>query len=106
LLASVHFVCATFLMNILGLYNLHFIFNFAKAAAGTNVHYTAHVNFALFAAILILHGAIKSFRSHLVSLFNGISVWWHVVGVAVIVAILIFGPSHHASIGYVFGHTI
>ena len=104
--ASVDYVCASFLMNLLGLYNVHFIFNFTKAAAATDVHYTAHVNFALFGAIIILHGLINAFRSHLVSLFNGISVWWHVVGVAAIVVILIAGPSHHASLGYVFGHTI
>ncbi len=104
--ASVDYVCAAFLMNLLGLYNLHFIFNFGKAAAATDVHYTAHVIFALFAVILILHGTINAFRSHLVSLFNAVSVWWHVIGVAVIVVILIAVPAHHASIGYVFGHTI
>jgi amino acid transporter len=104
--ASVDFVCATFLMNILGLYNLHFIFNFAKAAAGTNVHYSAHVNFALFALILLIHGLLNVFSSHLVSLFNTISVWWHVIGVAVIVVILVLVPSHHASFSYVFGHRI
>src|ERR1022692_1718113 len=71
--ASVDFVCATFLMNLLGLYNVHFIFNFAKAAAGTNVHYSAHVNFALFAVILLLHGTVNVFRSHLVSVFNTVS---------------------------------
>src|ERR1700689_2643977 len=38
--ASVDYVCATFLMNLLGIYNVHFVFNFAKAAAGTNVHYS------------------------------------------------------------------
>ncbi len=53
--ASVDFVLAAFLMNLLGLYNLHFMFNFAKAAAASNVHYTAHVQFALFTVILILH---------------------------------------------------
>src|ERR1039457_1247231 len=104
--ASVDFVCATFLMNLLGLYNVHFIFNFAKAAAGTDVHYSAHVNFALFAAILLLHGLINVFSSHLVSMFNSISVWWHVLGVAVIVVILIAVPAHHASFSYVFGHRI
>src|ERR1039457_3928119 len=104
--ASVDYVCAAFLMNLLGLYNLHFIFDFTKAAAGTNVHYTAHVIFALFAAILILHGLINVFSSHLVSVFNGISVWWHVLGVAVIVVILIAVPAHHASFSYVFGHRI
>jgi amino acid transporter len=104
--ASVVFVSATFLMNLLGLYNVHFIFNFTKAAAGTDLHYTAHVNFALFLIILAVHGLINVFSSHLVSLFNNISVWWHVIGVAVIVVILIAVPAHHASFSYVFGHRI
>jgi amino acid transporter len=104
--ASVDYVCAAFLTNLLGLYNLHFIFNFSKAAAASNVHYTAHVIFAVFVVILIAHGLINVFSSHLVSLFTNISVWWHVLGVAVIVAILILGPTHHASLSYVFGHTI
>ncbi|HEX4564623.1 MAG TPA: amino acid permease, partial [Solirubrobacteraceae bacterium] len=72
--ASVIYVCATFLMNLLGLYDVHFIFNFAKAAAATNVHYTAHVNFALFAFIAIVSGLINVFRSHIVSLLYNISV--------------------------------
>ena len=104
--ASVVYVSAAFLMNLLGLYNAHIVFDFAKAAAGTDVHYTAHTIFALFAVILILHGLINAFRSHLVSLFTEVSVWWHVIGVAVIVVILALGPAHHASVGYVFGHTI
>jgi len=102
--ASVVYVSATFLMNLLGLYEVHFIFNWAKAAAGTNVHYTAHVNFALFAFILLIAGLINVFRSHLVSVFYNVSVWWNIVGVAVIVVILIAVPSHHASFSYVFGH--
>jgi amino acid transporter len=104
--ASVDYVCATFLMNLLGLYNVHFIFNFTKAAEFSNVHYSAHVNFALFAVILILHGLINVFSSHLVSIFNRISVGWHVIGVAAIVVILIAVPAHHASLSYVFGHRI
>ncbi|HTA35713.1 MAG TPA: amino acid permease [Solirubrobacteraceae bacterium] len=102
--ASVDYVCATFLMNLLGLYNVHFVFNFTKAASFSDVHYSAHVNFALFAVILIIHGLINVFSSHLVSIFNGVSVWWHVIGVAAIVVILIAVPSHHASLSYVFGH--
>src|ERR1700732_4310397 len=107
--ASVDYVCAIFLTNLLGLYNLHFIFSFPKAAgltASANVHYSAHVNFALFAAILLLHGMINVFSSHLVSLFNAISVWWHAIGVAVIVLILPFAPSHQASLSYMCGHRI
>jgi amino acid transporter len=102
--ASVVYVSATFLMFLLGLYNVHFIFNFAKAAAFSDVHYSAHVNFALFGIIIIIHGLINVFSSHLVSLFNNVSVWWHVIGVTVIVVILIAVPSHHASLSYVFGH--
>jgi amino acid transporter len=104
--ASVDFVCSEFLIYLLGLFNVNFIFNFSKAAANTDVHYTAHVQYAVFAIILIAGGLINVFSSHLVSIFNGISVWWHVIGVGVIVLILIFVPSHHASLSYVFGHRI
>src|ERR1700724_822209 len=72
--ASVDYVCATFLMNLLGLYNAHIIFNFSKAAAATDVHYSAHVNFAVFGAILLLGLLINVFRSHLVAVVNNISV--------------------------------
>jgi amino acid transporter len=98
--ASVDYAAAGFTQYLLSLYNLHFIFNFAS----TNVHYNAHVIFAIFAVLLIIHGCINVFSSHLVSLFNGISVWWHVIGVAVIAIILFAVPSHHASVSYVFGH--
>jgi amino acid transporter len=100
--ASVDYVCEVFLTTLLGLYTLHFVFNFGSA----NAHYIAHVEFAMFVLILVVHGLINVFSSHLVSLFTNISVWWHVLGVAVIVVILIAGPSHHASLSYVFGHTI
>jgi amino acid transporter len=98
--ASVDYAAASFLQYLLGLYNVDFVFNFASS----NLHYDAHVVFALFALILLIHGLINVFSSHLVSLFNGVSVWWHVAGVAVIVVVLIAVPSHHSSFSYVFGH--
>jgi amino acid transporter len=107
--ASVDYVCAAFLTYLLGLYELHAIFNFPKAAGFTgsaNVHYTAHVTFAVFGLIVILHGLINVFSSQLVSRFTRISVWWHVIGVAAIVVLLFAVPSHHASFSYVFGHRI
>ena len=61
-----------------------------------------HVVFALFALILLVHGLINIFSGHLVSIFNGVSVWWHVIGVAIIIVLLIAVPSHHASFSYVF----
>jgi len=33
-------------------------------------------------------------------------VFWHVVGVAVIIAILVFAPDRHQDVRFVFGHTI
>src|SRR5271156_4677749 len=95
---------ATFLINLLGLYEVHFIFNFVKAAAGTSVHYSAHVNFAMFVFIAIIAGLVNVFRSHLVSVLYSFSVWWNIVGVLAIVVILIAVPPHHASLSYVFGH--
>jgi amino acid transporter len=36
-------------------------------------------------------------------MFNNISVGWHVLGVLVIIALVIFVPSHHQSFSFVFG---
>src|SRR5664280_2861803 len=98
--ASVDYAAASFLQALLSHYSVNFIFDFTSQS----IKYNAHVVFALFALILIAHGLINVFSSHLVSLFNGISVWWHVIGVAVIVVILVVVPDHHASLSYVFSH--
>ena len=37
---------------------------------------------------------------------NTISAWWHMAGVAFIVAVLMIVPDSHQSVGYVFGETI
>ena len=100
--ASVDYAAAIFLQTLLGLYNVDFIFNFTS----TNVKYNAHVIFALMAIIMVLGGLINVFSSHLVSLFNRVSVWWHVIGVAVIIVILLAVPSHLQSFSFVFGHKI
>jgi amino acid permease (GABA permease) len=60
----------------------------------------------LFGIILVLHGLLNTFGVRLVALLNDISVWWHVVGVAVIVAALAFLPDHHQSASFVFGHFV
>src|SRR5271154_204653 len=75
--ASVVYVSATFLINLLGLYEVHFIFNFVKAAAGTNVHYSAHVEFAVFAFIAIVAGLVNVFSRQLISLLYNVSAWWN-----------------------------
>jgi amino acid permease (GABA permease) len=60
----------------------------------------------LFAGILTLHGLLNSFGVRVIALLNNISVWWHVLGVLVIVAVLAFTPSRHQSAGFVFGHFV
>ena len=52
--------------------------------------------------ILAFHALVNIAGSHLVARINGISVWWHVLGVAVILAVLIIVPDKHASADFVF----
>jgi amino acid permease (GABA permease) len=56
----------------------------------------------LFAVVLFLHGLLNTFGVALVALLNDISVWWHLVGVAIIFVVLFFVPSHHQSVSFVF----
>src|SRR6478609_5192870 len=60
----------------------------------------------LFGLILLLHGALNQFGVRIVARLNDISVWWHVIGVAVIVGVLAFVPDHHQSASFVFGHFV
>jgi amino acid permease (GABA permease) len=61
---------------------------------------------AIYAGVLLLHGLLNQFGIRLVSLLNDVSVWWHILGVLIIVAVLAFAPSHHESAGFVFGHFV
>jgi amino acid transporter len=97
ILASVDYFCAQFLGIVLGLYNVDFLgLNFGDAVHGLRE------TFILFALILGLHIFINIRGSHLVAVFNGISVWWHLAGVAVIIGILVIVPDNHASFNTVF----
>ena len=69
-------------------------------------HATPHEIIAVYGAILALHALMNIFSVKLVALLNDISVWWHVLGVAIIVGFLVFKPSHHQSFSTVFGHAV
>jgi amino acid transporter len=86
----------------LSFYGLNFITNFATTSVQASLHHT----FVLFIIILLVHALINIFSSHLVALFTNVSVWWHVIGVAVIIVLLVAVPSHHQSFSFVFGHRI
>jgi amino acid transporter len=90
--ASVDYGCATFL-------NL-------SLAALTDGGWegTLKQAFLLFVLILAAHALINVFGARIIDLLQNISVWWHVVGVAIVVLILALVPSKHQSFAFVFGH--
>jgi amino acid transporter len=103
IVAGVGYGAAIFLQALLGLYGLNILgINFAD----TNPSHILHQTFLLFLIILVFYTVVNIFADRLLALFNTISVGWHVVGVLVIIALLIFVPSHHQSLGFVFGHRL
>ena len=56
----------------------------------------------IYAVVLFLHGLLNTFGVRLVAFLNDVSVWWHILGVLIIVAALLFVPSHHQSASFVF----
>jgi amino acid transporter len=63
---------------------------------------TARNLFIVFVLVLLVHGLLNTFGVKLVKLLGDVSVWWHVIGVAIIFAVLLFGPDNKQSVGYLF----
>ena len=101
IVASVDYFCAFFFTTLFGLWgwDLGFV-NF-----GDDAHVLAEI-FWVFVLILVIHVLINIYSHHLVALFSSISVFWHVVGVVVIIAILAFVPERHQSFDFVFTERI
>jgi amino acid transporter len=89
--AGVAYGCATFIDLTISTYSK----SYADGYSLTRV-------FIIFVIILVAASALNIFSSHLMAVMNNVSVWWHVVGAALIVGILIFVPDHHQSFSYVF----
>jgi amino acid permease (GABA permease) len=90
--AGIDFGCALFITAFL---ELQWNFTFSPG----------HV-VIIFGLVLLLHGALNQFGVRLVSLLNDVSVWWHLVGVLIIVGVLFIKPAHHQSASFVFGHFV
>ena len=71
-----------------------------------NVSTKPYATIIIYGIILLVHGLLNQFGIKLVALLNDISVWWHIVGVLIIVGVLAFAPSHHQSASFVFGHFV
>ncbi|MGW3964703.1 amino acid permease [Amycolatopsis sp. NPDC005003] len=57
----------------------------------------------LLVIILVVHGLLNTFGVRLVAILNNVSVWWHVLGVLVIVGVLAIVPDKHQDASFVFG---
>jgi amino acid transporter len=79
IVASVAYGAATF-----------FDFSMSRFSESWAAGYSLERVFIIFAVILVLVSLANIFSSHLLAVFNNISVWWHVIGAAVVVIILVF----------------
>ncbi|WP_137147936.1 amino acid permease [Mycolicibacterium sp. CR10] len=95
ILASVAYGCATFLDLTLS--------TFSESWAAS---YSLTRVFWMFLAILAVSALINIFSSHLLAVINNVSVWWHVAGAAIVIAILWLIPKQHASFSDVFATTV
>ncbi len=74
---------------------LHLAFNYSTSPKAIVLVY---------AVVLFFHGLLNTFGVRLVAFLNDVSVWWHIIGVLVIVGILFILPDKHASWSFVFTH--
>ncbi|WP_277969847.1 amino acid permease [Sphingomonas echinoides] len=95
ILASTAYGAATFLDLTLGTFSETWLAGFSLTRV-----------FVMFLVILAFSATINIFSSHLLAVINNISVWWHVAGVTIVIAILILVPEQHASLSDVFTKTI
>ncbi|MFJ4633869.1 amino acid permease [Streptomyces sp. NPDC088847] len=100
--ASVDYAAAAFSNALLGMYGVQVPVDFGTSHAQATLNHT----FGLFVVILALHAIINITSSHLVALLNQISAWWHIIGVAVIVFVLVLAPTRHQDFGFVFLHRL
>ncbi|MGI9197200.1 MAG: amino acid permease [Candidatus Nanopelagicales bacterium] len=90
-IASVCYGCATFFDLTLSTYDQ----SWAEGYSLSRV-------FMIFIVVLILVSILNIFSGHLMAVLNNVSVWWHVIGAAVIIVILIVLPPSHMSAVDVF----
>ena len=88
--ASVDYACAQFLSITISLFD-----------TGWDPLNLRRV-FIIYLCILAAHTVLNIFPSHILSVWNNTSAYWHIAGPVIIVAILIFVPDHHQSLSWVF----
>jgi amino acid transporter len=89
--ASVAYGCATFIDLTLSTFSESF-----------GADYSLKRVFVIFLIVLAVAGLLNIFSGHLMAIMNNVSVWWHVIGVAFIIIVLVLVPDDHQSFSYVF----
>jgi amino acid transporter len=92
--ASVDYACASFASYTIGLFDSSY-----------DAFDLKHI-FVIFLVILAIHVLLNLFPAHILSYWNNTSAYWHIVGAAIIVLVLIFGPTSHQSASFVFTHWV
>ena len=100
-IASVDYALANYLVRFINMYAETSVVD-GVATADPIITPTARNLFVVFVLILLSHGALNTFGSRVVKLLGDISVWWHVIGVAIIFAVLFVGPDQKQGVGYLF----
>ncbi|KAF9194538.1 hypothetical protein BGZ51_009101 [Haplosporangium sp. Z 767] len=77
-----------------------FLASLISMTAGYNA--STYVIFAIYVGIIILHGIVNSLAVRLNGIFNMISVWWHVLGTALIVIVVLATTPEKQSASFVF----
>jgi amino acid transporter len=92
--ASVDYACASFISYTIALFNTSYDAFDLKSI------------FLIYLGVLAIHVFINLFPAHVLSVWNNTSAYIHVIGPAIVVAVLIFGPSTHQSASFVFTHWV
>jgi amino acid transporter len=62
---------------------------------------------AIFGVVLIAHALLNTFGIRIVQILNDVSVWWHLIGVAIIVLVtVVFNQHTRTDLGTVFSKTV
>jgi len=93
-IASVDYALANYVVAFINLYS--------KNGDSPAITPTAKNLFIVFVIMVLSHGLLNTFGVRLVKTLGDISVWWHVIGVAVIFAVLAVGPDQHQKLSYLF----
>ncbi len=99
IIASVVYGSATFLNITIGLFSESYATDFLGGDY-------LHQQFFWFIVVMILVTVLNLFRTSILGVINNVSVWWHVIGATIVILIMIFGPSEHQSLSFVFTERI